>query len=200
MKNTVIFDFGGVLIDWNPRYLYRKLIGDEETMERFLSRVTIHEWQAEQNLGRPWSEAVAVLVERHPEHRSLIEAYWTRWPETMGGVIEGTVALLGSLRRRGVKLYGLTNWSAETFPFARERFDFVSWFEGIVVSGEVGVAKPAPEIFHHLFERFELEPGDAVFIDDHAPNIEAAQSLGLESHLFTSPPNLRDYLTTAEFI
>jgi 2-haloacid dehalogenase len=200
MKNAVIFDFGGVLIDWNPRYLYRKLIGDEETMERFLSRVTTHAWQAEQNLGRPWSEAVAVLVERHPEHRALIEAYWTRWPETMGGGIEGTVALLGELRRQGVKLYGLTNWSAETFPFARERFDFVSWFEGIVVSGEVGVAKPSPEIFRRLFQDFGLEPGDAAFIDDHEPNIEAAETLGLDSHLFTSPPRLRNYLTAAGMI
>jgi len=195
MKKAVIFDFGGVLIDWNPRYLYRKLIDDEETMEWFLSAVTTHDWQAKQNLGRPWSEAVAELVDRHPEQRSLIEAYWTRWPETMGGAIQGTVDLLSELRDRDVKLYGLTNWSAETFPFARERFDFISWFDGIVVSGDVKMVKPAPEIFHRLFQRFGLDPGDAVFIDDHEPNIEAARSLGLDSHRFTVPRNLRAYLT-----
>ncbi len=200
MKKAVIFDFGGVLIDWNPRHLYRQLIGDEETMERFLSEVTTHAWQEQQNTGRPWTDAIADLVARHPGNRSLIEAYWTRWPETMGGAIQGTVDLLNELRGQDVKLYGLTNWSAETFPFARERFDFVSWFDGVVVSGEVGMTKPSPEIYHYLFQRFGLEPGDAVFIDDNRPNIEAAQSLGLESHLFTSPPHLRNYLTAAGLI
>ncbi len=200
MKNSVIFDFGGVLIDWDPRHLYRKLIGDEETMERFLSTICTNEWQAKQNLGRPWSEAVTELVEQYPEHRFLIEAYWNRWPEMLGGAFDDTVAIVGQLRRRGVRLYGLTNWSAETFPYARERFDFVGWFDGIVVSGEIGVAKPSPEIFHHLFQRFGLEPGNAVFIDDHPPNIEAAQSLGLESHHFGSPQDLRDYLAAAGLI
>lgn len=200
MKKAVIFDFGGVLIDWNPRHLYRKLIDDEETMENFLSAVTTHDWQEQQNVGRPWTDAIAELVEKHPEHRALIEAYWTRWPETMGGSIEGTVDLLSELRNQDVKLYGLTNWSAETFPFARERFEFISWFDGIVVSGEVGMAKPSPEIFHRLFQDFALNPGDAVFIDDHEPNIEAARSLGLDSHLFTSPHSLRDYLTAVGFI
>ena len=115
----------------------------------------------------------------------------------MGGAIQGTVDLLRELRDQEVTLYGLTNWSAETFHFARERFDFISWFDDIVVSGEVGMTKPSPEIFHHLFQEFGLEPGDAVFVDDHEPYIEAALSLGLESHLFTSPQNLRAYLNTA---
>lgn len=197
MKSAAIFDFGGVLIDWDPRHLYRKLIGDEEAMERFLATVCTHEWQARQNSGGSWSEAVAALAKRHPEQRSLIEAYWRRWPETMGGALDGTVALLRQLRERGVRLYGLTNWSAETFPHARERFDFLGWFDGIVVSGEVGMVKPAPEIFHHLFERFGVERSDAVFIDDHPPNVEAARSLGLDSHHFRTPELLRDYLAAA---
>ncbi len=200
MKNTVIFDFGGVLIDWNPRHLYRKVMSDEHAMERFLSTVCTNEWQAKQNVGRPWTEAVAELVAQHPEQRSLIEAYWDRWPEMMGGAFEETVAIVDQLKRRGVTLYGLTNWSAETFPYARARFDFVGWFDGIVVSGEVGVAKPSPEIFHHFFQRFGVAPGDAVFVDDHLPNIETARSLGLDSHLHSSAEQLRDYLTATGFL
>ncbi len=200
MKNAVIFDFGGVLIDWDPRHLYRKLIDDEETMELFLTTICTNEWQAKQNLGRPWSEAVAELVEQYPKHRVLIEAYWDRWPEMLGDAFEGTVAIVNELRHRGVKLYGLTNWSAETFPCARERFDFIGWFDGIIVSGEVGIAKPSPVIFHHLFQRFALQPGNAVFIDDHQPNIETAKSLGLESHHFKSPQRLRDYLAAASLL
>lgn len=200
MKSSVIFDFGGVLIDWNPRYLYRKLIPDAQAMEDFLAQVCHHEWQEKQNEGRPWADAIAERVARFPEHRNLIEAYWQRWPETMGGAIEGTVTILDELKCRGTTLYGLTNWSAETFPFARQKFAFIEWFDGIVVSGEVGVRKPSPEIFTHLFERFALEPADAVFVDDHAPNVEAGRAFGLESHLFTSPGVLRGYLKTVGLI
>ena len=121
MKSSVIFDFGGVLIDWNPRYLYRKLIPDERAMEDFLSRICTHDWQEKQNEGRSWADAIAERMALFPEFRPLIEAYWTRWPETMGGAIEETVAIAHELKDRGIKLYGLTNWSAETFPFAREK-------------------------------------------------------------------------------
>ncbi|MGI9387127.1 MAG: HAD family hydrolase [Methyloligellaceae bacterium] len=200
MKSAVIFDMGGVLIDWDPRHLYRKLIPDEQAMEVFLANVCHHEWQEKQNDGRPWAEAIAERVALYPEHRDLIEAYWQRWPETMGGAIDGTVATLDALRGRGIRLYGLTNWSAETFPFARQRFEFLDWFEGIVVSGEVGMRKPSPEIFAHLFEQFGLDPADAVFVDDHMPNIEGARSLGLESHFFTSAENLRSYLKTVRLL
>ena len=138
---------------------------------------------------------LAELVEQYPEHRFLIEAYRNRWPEMLGGAIDETIAIVDQLRRRGVRLYGLTNWSAEMFPHALELLDCVEWFDGIVVSGEIGVAKPSPEIFDHLFQRFGLEPGDAVFIDDHRPNIEAALSLGLMkppwAPLDCLPPNLR---------
>jgi 2-haloacid dehalogenase len=197
MKSSVIFDFGGVLIDWNPRYLYRKLIPDERAMEDFLARVCTHDWQEKQNEGRSWADAIAERIALFPEHRELIEAYWTRWPETMGGAIEETVALVRALKDRDVRLYGLTNWSSETFPFARQKFDFIAWFDGIVVSGEVGIRKPSPAIFTHLFDRFSLQASDAVFIDDHPPNVEAARALRLESHLFTSPVGLRRYLMAA---
>jgi 2-haloacid dehalogenase len=115
----------------------------------------------------------------------------------MGGAIEETVALVRALKDRDVRLYGLTNWSSETFPFARQKFDFIAWFDGIVVSGEVGIRKPSPAIFTHLFDRFSLQASDAVFIDDHPPNVEAARALRLESHLFTSPVGLRRYLMAA---
>ena len=197
MKSSVIFDFGGVLIDWNPRHLYRKLIRDEHAMEDFLSRICTHDWQEKQNEGRSWAEAIAERIALFPEHRALIEAYWARWPETMGGAIKGTVAIARALKDRGTKLYGLTNWSSETFPFAREKFAFIAWFDGIVVSGDVGIRKPTPAIFAHLFDRYDLNPADAVFIDDHPPNVEAARSLGLESHLFTSPERLRRDLAEA---
>jgi 2-haloacid dehalogenase len=199
-KSSVIFDFGGVLIDWNPRYLYRKLISDERAMEDFLSRICTHDWQEKQNEGRSWAEAIAERIALFPEYRSLIEAYWTRWPETMGGAIEGTVAIVRDLKGQGTSLYGLTNWSSETFPFARKRFEFISWFDGVVVSGEAGVRKPSPAIFAHLFNRFDVDPADAIFVDDHPPNVEAARAIGLDSHLFTSPDNLRRYLATAGLI
>lgn len=200
MKSAVIFDMGGVLIDWNPRHLYRKLIPDEQAMEDFLADVCHHEWQEKQNDGRPWADAIAERVALFPEHQDLIEAYWHRWPETMGGAIDGTVAVLDELRQRDIRLYGLTNWSAETFPHARERFEFIAWFDGIVVSGEVGARKPSPEIFAHLFERYGLEPAEAVFIDDHPPNVESAQAIGLDSHLFTSPEDLRAYLASLDLL
>jgi len=130
----------------------------------------------------------------HPGRRELIEAYWHRWPETLGGAIEGTVEILGELRSRGTSIYALTNWSAETFPLARPRFPFLEWFHGIVVSGEAKLAKPDPRIFVHLLEKFELKAGSTVFIDDSAANVRAALETGLISILFENPLKLRTEL------
>ena len=188
---AVVFDLGGVLIDWNPRYLYRTLFDDEAEMEAFLAEVTTQEWNAQQDAGRPWSEAVEELVAEHPDRRELIEAYWHRWPETLGGAIEGTVEILGELRSRGTSIYALTNWSAETFPLARPRFPFLEWFDGIVVSGEAKLAKPDPRIFTHLLERFDLEPASTVFIDDSAANVRAAEEAGLIAIQFEDPYQIR---------
>ena len=189
---TVVFDLGGVLIDWDPRHLYRGLFADEASMETFLAEVTTPEWNAAQDAGRPWAEAVAVLVERHPERRELIEAFHQRWPETLGGAIDGTVSILDQLRTAGLRLLALSNWSAETFPVARERFPFLAWFEGIVISGEVGAIKPDPRIFEHLIARYGLEPGETVFIDDNAGNVDAAARLGFIALRFTGPDPLRE--------
>jgi 2-haloacid dehalogenase len=188
---VVVFDLGGVLIDWNPRYLYRRLFDDEAAMEAFLADVVSPEWNGQQDAGRTWAEAVDILSREHPEQRELIAAYWHRWQETLGGAIEPTVEVLAELRATGVRLLALSNWSAETFPVARPRYPFLEWFEGIVVSGEVGVAKPDPRIFRHLLERFELDPAQTVFIDDSAANVEAAARLGIVALRFVDAAALR---------
>jgi len=189
---AVVFDLGGVLIDWDPRYLYRSLFGDDEAaMETFLATVTTQEWNAKQDAGRPWSEAVAELVAKHPDQHELIVAYHERWSETLGDAIEPTVAVLAELRDAGVPVYALSNWSAETFPIARPRYPFLEWFDGIVISGEVGSAKPDAPIFEALLERHGLEPSSVVFIDDAQANVVAAEALGFRAIRFTSATALR---------
>ena len=188
---TVIFDLGGVLIDWDPRHLYRQLFDDPDEMESFLAEVTTAEWNQHQDAGRPWAEAIEILVAEHPERRELIEAFHRRWPETLGGEIPGTLDVLAELRGAGVRLLALSNWSAETFPVALERFDFLAWFEGILISGEVGMNKPDRRIFEHLAERFGIEPAAAVFVDDSAANIDAATQLGFRTIRFTDATALR---------
>ena len=188
---TVVFDLGGVLVDWDPRYLYRQLFDDPDEMESFLAEVTTAEWNAHQDAGRPWAEAVELLVAEHPERRELIEAFHRRWAEMLAGEIPGTVDVLADLRAAGVRLVALSNWSAEMFPVARERFGFLAWFEGIVVSGEVGVNKPDPRIFRHLVDQFEIEPTAALFIDDSSENVDAARTLGFRAIQFTDAIALR---------
>ncbi|MDX6235165.1 MAG: 2-haloacid dehalogenase [Nocardioidaceae bacterium] len=193
--NAVLFDLGGVLIDWNPRHLYRSLFaGDEEAMEWFLANVTSPAWNDRQDRGRAWSEAVADLVEAHPDRSDLIRAFHERWPETLGGAHEETVAIAAELRARGVPLYALTNWSRETFPIGRERFPFLAWFAGIVVSGEEGMAKPDEAIFRLALERFDLDPGRTVFVDDSPVNVEKARALGVDAIRFTGAEELREQL------
>jgi 2-haloacid dehalogenase len=153
--------------------------------------VTTAEWNQHQDAGRPWAEAIETLVAEHPERRDLIEAFHHRWPETLGGEIPGTLDVLAELRAAGVRLLALSNWSAETFPVALERFEFLAWFEGIVISGEVGVNKPDRRIFEYLANRFEIEPTAAVFIDDSVANIDAATDLGFRAIRFTDATALR---------
>ena len=193
--SAVVFDLGGVLIDWDPRYLYRTLFDDDAAMEEFLATVTTQEWNHAQDAGRPWAAAIEELAEVHPEKRDLIEAYWRRWPETLGEAIEPTVALLDELRATGVRLYALSNWSGETFPIARPRYPFLEWFDGIVISGDERIAKPDPRIFTVLLERYGLTAAETLFIDDHAPNIEAASALGFRAIRFTDAASLRIDLT-----
>ena len=191
---AVVFDLGGVLVDWDPRYLYRQLFDDPDEMESFLAEVTTAEWNACQDAGRPWAEAVELLVAEHPQRRELIEAFHGRWPEMLAGEIPGTVDVLADLRAAGVRLIALSNWSAETFPVARERFDFLAWFEGIVISGDVGMNKPDRRIFEHLIEQFGIEPAAALFIDDSSANVDAAKALGFQAIQFTDATTLRGEL------
>ena len=189
--DAVVFDLGGVLIDWDPRHLYRKLLADEAAVEEFLATVCTPEWNAEQDRGRPFAEGVAELVERHPAHAAAITAYHERWTEMLGGEIPGTVAVLAELRAAGVPLYALSNWSAETFRLTRGRFPFLEWFDGLVVSGEEGVTKPDRRIFELLIERFGLVPAATVFVDDSAANVTAARGLGLDAVRFRGVGGLR---------
>lgn len=198
--DTVIFDLGNVLIGWDPRRLYRQLIDDEERMEWFLREVCNSEWNEQQDAGRPWREGTAMLRERFPEHAELIDAYHVRWKETLVGPIEGSVALLAELRARGVRLLALTNWSQETFPIARQLFPFLEWFEGIVVSGEERLVKPDPRIYQRLLERYAVNPATALYIDDSARNVEAAEALGMHGHWFRDPAGLREHLVASELL
>jgi 2-haloacid dehalogenase len=193
--SAVVFDLGGVLIDWNPRYLYRQLFdGDDAAMERFLTEVTTPEWNLQQDAGRTWDEAVEALTRLHPEHAELIAAYRDRWTETLGEAIGPTVSVLDELRQTGVRLFALSNWSAETFPVARPRYPFLEWFEGIVISGEVGITKPDERVYRHLLDRFGLDAASTVFIDDSAANVRAAQEVGLIAIRFEGGDALRTAL------
>ena len=189
--STVIFDLGVVLIDWNPRYLYRKIFDTEEQVNWFLENICTSEWNDEQDAGRSFEEATQALIKKHPEYTEAIAAWYGRWQETISGPIHGTVEILKELKASGnYRLYALTNWSAETFPWALENFDFLHWFEGIVVSGVEKCRKPLPEFFNILFERYAIKPGEALFIDDNLKNIDGANALGLNTITFTSPAQL----------
>jgi 2-haloacid dehalogenase len=191
---VVVFDLGGVLIDWNPRYLYRQLFDDEAAMERFLAEVCHSAWNEEQDRGRTFADAVEEAAALYPEQRALIEAYHQRWDEMLAGPIAGTVSILAELKEVGHELHALTNWSVEKFPIARERYDFLTWFESILVSGEVGLIKPDPRIFQLLLEGIGREARACIYIDDNPKNVAAAESLGLEAIHFLSPEQLRDEL------
>jgi 2-haloacid dehalogenase len=197
--SAVVFDLGGVLIDWDPRHLYRQLFDDEAEMEAFLGQVTTPEWNAAQDAGRPWADAVASLAEKHPEHRALIEAFHERWPETLGGPIPGTVDVLAELREARVPLYALSNWSAETYPVARARFPFLAWFDGVVISGDVGAIKPDARMFEHLVAQHGLRPSETVFVDDRADNVAAAARLGFVAIQFRDAASLRQDLRRLGF-
>src|SRR5215469_11567728 len=195
-RDIVVFDLGGVLIDWDPRHLYRKLFaGDEAAMEHFLATVCTHEWNRGQDAGRTFAEGTRLLKTEHPDKAELIDAYCARFDEMMPGPIAGSVEILAELKTLGTRLYCLTNFSAETYPPTFERFEFLRWFRGVLVSGEVGVIKPDARIFELLLERFAIDPKRAVYIDDVAVNVDAARPFGIHAIHFTTPSTLRAALT-----
>jgi len=200
-RSIVVFDLGGVLIDWDPRHLYRKLFaGDDAAMEYFLATVCTHEWNRRQDAGRSFAEGTQLLKAEHPDKAELIDAYYSRFDEMMAGPIAGSVEILADLRDRGTPLYGLTNWSAETYPAALKRFAFLRWFRGILVSGDIQLVKPDPRIFALLIERFAVEPQRTVYIDDVEANVAAARPFGIHPIHFTTPARLREELVGLELL
>ncbi len=192
MINTIIFDLGAVLIDWNPRYMYRTIFSNEAEMEIFLADITTSDWNEEQDAGRPLDEGTEILIQQFPEHEENIRAFYARWDEMLGDAFHDTVEIFRRLKEsNNYKILALTNWSAETFPIALDRYEFLNWFDGIVVSGAEKMRKPTPEFYEILFNRYQVEPGDALFIDDNYRNILAAQKLGLQCIHFTTAEQLK---------
>lgn len=189
---VIVFDFGGVLIDWNPRYLYKKIFSNEGEMEWFLTNICTDGWNAQQDKGHEFEKAIASLTELHPKFQNEIEAYYKRWPEMLRGEINETVEVLLELKDKNYRIYGLTNWSGETFPIALERFEFLRIFDGIIVSGDEKMAKPDREIFQLLLNRYNLTPEHCLFIDDNADNIKTANGLGFYTIHFRSPQQLKE--------
>lgn len=193
---TIIFDLGGVLIDWNPRYLYRTVFESAETMEHFLEHICSPEWNEQQDAGRTLQEATEWLVDKHPEWENEIRAYYGRWTEMLSGPIPETVEILARIKQnKSHRLYALTNWSHETFPYALDNFHFLHWFEGVLVSGEEKLIKPDPKIYELILHKFEIDRSTALFIDDNIKNVKGAEAVGLRAVHFQSPAGLEEQLT-----
>ena len=195
MIQSIIFDLGGVLIDWNPSYVFDRMFENEVQKKHFFENICTPDWNEMQDAGRPLKEATEILVAQHPEWKKYIEAYYGRWEEMLGGPIDETVEIFRQLKKKGThSLYALTNWSAELFPIALERYDFLHWFDGRVVSGEEKMRKPFPEFYQLILDRFHLEPATTLFIDDNIRNVHSAADTGMHTIHFQSPGQLRKEL------
>jgi len=192
--NAVLFDIGNVFVEWDPRFLYQKLISDEDELTFFLTDVVTLEWHSEHDRGRSFAEGTELLAQKFPEYEDLIRDYDTRWPETIGGLIQGTVDIMLELIERGIHVYGLTNFSAEKWPEFCRDYGFTDHFEGVVVSGEEKLIKPDPRIFHAAVSRFNLDPERTVYVDDRLENVLAAEQLDMIGHHFKDPFGLRQAL------
>ena len=199
MITTIIFDLGGVLIDWNPEYVFQEVISDPERRRYFFDNICTHEWNIEQDAGRSLADATKLLVDQWPEWETEVRTYYDRWSDMLGGPLPETVELLRELHDLGThRLLALTNWSAETFPVALERYDFLQWFEGIVVSGTERTRKPFADIYQLLLERYGVPAAAAVFIDDSLKNIEGAAAIGIHGIHFQDAGQLREALRECE--
>ncbi len=194
MNKTIIFDLGGVLIDWNPEYLYTSYFETPDAMEYFLSEICTMEWNEEQDGGRPIEVANKILIDQYPEYTQEILAFYGEWEVMLKGSISKTVEILKAIRKSYDKVYALTNWSAETFPIAQKRFDFLGWFDGILVSGKENLKKPDPRIYQLILERFDLDADSSLFIDDNLRNINAAIKEGISSIHYKNPDQLKEQL------
>ncbi|MBQ6987897.1 MAG: HAD family phosphatase [Alistipes sp.] len=189
MKN-IVFDFGGVLVDWNPHHLYDKYFGSREKAEWFLNNICLYSWNLQMDGGKPFAEGVAELQAEYPEWSEAIAIYHTRWIEMMNGEIEGMVSVVKRLKAAGYGVYGLTNWSAETFPMVRDTYPVFQEFDGIVVSGEEHLLKPDAAIYRCLLERYDLQAEESLFVDDNADNVAGARNVGMKAIQFTSAVEL----------
>ena len=189
MKN-IVFDFGGVLVDWNPHHLYDKYFGSREKAEWFLNNICLYSWNLQMDGGKPFAEGVAELQAEHPEWSEAIAIYHTRWIEMMNGEIEGMASVIRRLKMAGYGVYGLTNWSAETFPMVRDTYPVFQEFDGIVVSGEEHLLKPDAAIYKCLLERYALQVEESLFVDDNADNVVGARNVGMKAIQFTSAVEL----------
>lgn len=184
--DTVVFDLGSVLIDWNPKYVYRQLFVTEDAVDHFLKEICNHDWNEQQDAGRTFEDATRYLTDIYPHYQTEIVTYYNRWEEMLGGPIYPTVDFLKVLKDSGrFKLLALTNWSAESFPVALERYEFLHWFEGILVSGVEKMKKPDPEIFELLIDRYQIDASKTLFIDDNERNVITARSMGIQTVHFT---------------
>ena len=193
IKN-IVFDFGGVLVDWNPRYLYDKYFGDAEQSQWFLDNICLYSWNIQMDGGKPFAEGVAEMVEKFPEYKEAIEIYHSRWVEMIGGEVEGTADLIRRLKAAGYGVYGLTNWSNETYPFIRDTYPIFSEFDGIVVSGDEKLLKPDPAIYDCLLGRYGLKAEESIFIDDNVANVAGAMVVGMYAIQFQDAKQVEDQL------
>ena len=198
--NSVVFDLGNVLIDWDPRYLYRKLFQNDDEVEWFLENICDYDWNLKHDSGQLFSKGILEKSKKFPDYSDHINAWYQRWEEMLGGPIDESVKVLSELKEKGVSLYIVSNWSAETYPIAEERFDFLSWFDGKIISGEVGIVKPDQEIYKLLINRYDLNPHQTLFIDDKEENIKSAELLGINGIHFQNASILREDLQMLKLI
>jgi 2-haloacid dehalogenase len=199
--DTIVFDLGGVLIDWNPDYVYRNVFPTEQEMRWFYQNICTSDWNEEQDAGRSLKEGTEWLVKKFPEHESNIRIYYNRWEEMLGGPIEESVEILNSLKSDpDLRLFALTNWSAETFPVALQKYPFLHSFHGRIVSGEEKIRKPATEIYKRLITRFNINPSKAIYVDDNQRNLIPAKELGFTVIHFQSPQQFKNELKKHEII
>lgn len=196
MIKNIIFDFGGVLLDWNPRYLYKSYFNNDEEMEHFLADICNGEWNIRQDAGRPFAEAVKELQAKFPEYAEAIQMYDDDWENMLKCELPESIDLLKELKFMGYGIYGLTNWSAEKIGYAFANYSFFSLFDGIVVSGVEKVVKPDRKIYEILLERYSLKPGECVFIDDNQDNVDMAKVLGINAIRFDNIGNVKEHLET----
>lgn len=196
MIKNIIFDFGGVLLDWNPRYLYKSYFNNDEEMEHFLADICNGEWNIKQDAGRPFAEAVKELQAKFPEYAEAIQMYDDDWEKMLKCELPESIDLLKELKSMGYGIYGLTNWSAEKIGYAFANYSFFSLFDGIVVSGVEKVVKPDRKIYEILLERYSLKPGECVFIDDNQDNVDMAKVLGINAICFDNIGNVKEHLET----